>query len=100
METLNVTCPDCGTVLVVNKKNGKIVEVRKPLLEDGERTGDRFEDARKRVREADQRIEEKVNAAKEAQKTKLDRLEALFKDRKDEIETTGEEIERPDIFRD
>lgn len=100
METLNVECPGCGTILVVNRKTGKVLESRKPLLEETERTGDRFEDARKRVEQAGDRIARKVEEARRAEKEKLSRLEALFKERKTEIEETGEKIERPDIFRD
>lgn len=99
-ETLQVECPECGTVLVVVRKTGKVIEVRKPLLDKDQQSGDRFEDARRRVEEANQRIEDKVAAAKKAQDEKLSKLDALFKDRKKEIEEEGEEVERPDIFRD
>lgn len=100
METFEIKCPECDTILIVNKKNGKIVEVRKPLLEGEEQTGDRFEDARKRVEQSQDRIDQKVEAAKKAEREKLSRLDALFKERKSEIEEQGEPIERPDIFRD
>ncbi len=96
METLEVKCPGCKMILIVDKKSGKVVEKRKPLVEEGESTGDRFEDARKLVKTADKRIEEKVEAAKKAQKEKLSKLDALFSKRKQEIEESGEPIEKPD----
>lgn len=99
METFEITCPGCKTILIVDRRTGKIVEKRKPIVEDS--TGDRFEDARLRVKGAGSRIEEKVEAAKKAEKEKLAKLEALFKDRQKEIEEKGEPIEKPDdIFND
>lgn len=100
IETLEIKCPGCDTVLIVNRKNGKVLEVRKPLLDKDEATGDRFDDARKRVDQMQERIDQKVEAAKKAEREKLARLDALFKERKSEIEEKGEAIERPDIFRD
>lgn len=99
VETLNVTCPGCKNVLVVDRKTGKVLETRKPLVEDT--TGDRFEDAKRLVETSQERIEAKAEAARKAQSEKLAKLDSLFKERKKEIEDGGEEIERPDdIFRD
>lgn len=43
LRTLQVTCPECNCILVVNKEDGSVVEVRKPLVEES--SGDRFTDA-------------------------------------------------------
>ncbi len=43
LRTLNITCPCCDTILVVNKDTGEIIEERKPLVEKS--SGDRFKDA-------------------------------------------------------
>lgn len=43
VRTLEVTCPDCGNILIINKEDGSIVEIRKPLVEES--SGDRFTDA-------------------------------------------------------
>ena len=93
---LEVKCPGCGTIMTVDRISGKTIETRKPLLQKEEQTGDRFEDARKKVRARDQEVEDKVEAARKAQKDKLSKLDALFADRKKEIEESGEPIERPD----
>lgn len=96
LEPMNIECPCCKTVLVIDKKTGKVIEQRKPILEASESTGDRFEDARKRVESSGSRLEEKVEAAKRAEKEKLSRLDALFKERKKEIEESGEPIDKPE----
>ncbi len=96
MDHLEVKCPGCKTILVVDAKTGKVIETRKPLLDEKETTGDRFADAKKLVETSDKRIEEKVEAAKKAQKEKLSKLDALFSKRKQEIEESGEPIEKPD----
>lgn len=43
IRTINVTCPSCQTILVVNRDTGEVVEERKPLVENP--SGDRFADA-------------------------------------------------------
>lgn len=93
-DPLEVKCSCCNTVLIVDRKTGKVLETREPLVEDS--SGDRFEDARRLVRETQKRAEEKFKAAKEAQKDKLSKLDALFKERAKEIVESGEPIEKPD----
>ncbi len=92
METLEVTCPDCKNVLIVNKKTGKVVEVRRPLAEES--SGDRFEDARQRVLEQSERAEQKFEQAKKKEKEKFAKLDALFKEKKEEYK--DKPIERPE----
>ena len=96
MKNFEIKCPDCNTILIVDRLNGKILEVRKPLLEESESTGDRFEDARKRVESSGDRVNEKVEEVKRAQKEKMAKLDALFSERKKEIEDSGEPVEKPD----
>lgn len=91
-ETLTVTCPECDSVLIVDRNSGEVLEVRKPLVEES--TGDRFEDARKRVLEVNERAEKAFKAAQEREKEKLDRLAALFDEKKEELK--DKPIERPD----
>jgi len=43
IRTYNITCPCCQTILVINRDTGKILEERKPLVDDP--SGDRFADA-------------------------------------------------------
>ena len=73
-----VKCPECETILIVRRRDGKIVEVRKPLLEDS--SGDRFEDAMEKVRQESDTIAKKFEEAKEREKNKMERLEAIFKE--------------------
>ncbi|MDX1973659.1 MAG: hypothetical protein SFY68_14105 [Candidatus Sumerlaeia bacterium] len=100
LKTLQVECPECGGILIVDAKSGAVLEHRKPLLNKEERTGDRFEDARKKVESASDRIAKKVAEVEEAQRTKFDRLNALFSEKKKELEESGEPIERPEGFGD
>ena len=51
---------------------------RKPILEKS--TGDRFEDAVKKVRGETDSVTKKVEEAREREKTKMDRLNSLFED--------------------
>jgi hypothetical protein len=43
VRTFNITCPECKTILVINRDTGAILEVRTPLVDDP--SGDRFADA-------------------------------------------------------
>ncbi len=73
-----ISCPGCQTVLIVRRRDGKVVETRKPILEDS--TGDRFEDAMLKVKRSKGEIEKKFQDAREREKGKMERLDALFKD--------------------
>ncbi len=75
-EFLKVTCPDCNTILVVRRKDGEVVEVRKPLLKDS--TGDRFQDAELKIKREKETIARKFAEAKKREETKFERLNALF----------------------
>jgi len=78
LRTLNITCPCCKTILVVNKDNGKILEQRKPLVEES--SGDRFIDALK------------------AQKGRSKKLTGLFSDSLSNVSKS--EKERQKLFED
>ena len=54
VRTINVTCPDCKVILVVNRDTGAVLEVRKPLVENP--SGDRFADALRAQKEHDKKI--------------------------------------------
>jgi len=76
--TFEVKCPGCNLILIIDRVTGKVLEQRKPLVEAGESTGDRFEDAFLRVKKSGERVETKVAQAKEREKSKMDRLNKLF----------------------
>ncbi|OPZ06959.1 MAG: hypothetical protein BWZ08_02174 [candidate division BRC1 bacterium ADurb.BinA292] len=86
-EFFEVPCPECKSVLIIRRRDGKLMETRKPLLE--ETTGDRFEDAYERVRRAGNEIERKVAEAREREKGKMDRLNALFNDSLEKAKKKG-----------
>jgi uncharacterized Zn finger protein (UPF0148 family) len=90
---LQVTCPGCKDILVVNRKTGKVVEVRKPLLEES--TGDRFEDAMLKVRRSTSELEKKVEGAKERERGKMERLNQLFKDGLEQAKKEGP-VQKPE----
>ena len=92
IDTLTVTCPDCKNVLVVDAKTGAVIEVRKPLVE--EPSGDRFEDARKKVLASTDRAEARFQEAKKREQEKMVKLEALFQQKKEELK--DQPIERPE----
>lgn len=100
MRTFEVQCPGCDTILIIDAKTGDVLEHRKPLLGKDATTGNRFDDARKRVESAGDRIAKKVAEAQEAERTKMARLNALFNERKSEIQESGEPLERPEGFGD
>ncbi len=74
--TLSIKCPKCKDILIVNRITGELIEVRSPLLEES--TGDRFEDALKKIKMNAREAEEKFQKAKEAEKNKKQDLDALF----------------------
>lgn len=91
-DTLTIKCPGCETVLVVLRKTGEIIEVRKPIGDAA--TGDRFEDARQKVLSQSDRAEKLFEEARRKEKEKHARLEALFREKRDELK--DQPIERPD----
>jgi uncharacterized Zn finger protein (UPF0148 family) len=93
---LQITCPDCKTVLIVERRSGKIVEVRRPILEES--TGDRFEDAIKKVRERPSAAEKKFRKALENEKSKKAKLDQLFKEKLKQVEESGKEVRPPNPF--
>lgn len=93
---LQITCPECKTILIVERRTGKIVEVRRPILDQS--TGDRFEDAVKKVRERTSVAEEKFRKALENEKTKKSKLDQLFQEKLKKVEESGEEVRPPNPF--
>lgn len=89
--TLKVECPECHCVLVVDRRSGKVLEVRRPIREAS--SGDRLEDALRNVRERGTKLDDKMKAVREAEKQKATRLEGLFKEgldrAKDDDTTSG-----------
>lgn len=75
---LKVTCPDCGVVLVVDRITGKVMETRKPIIEQS--TGDRFADAILKVKKDREKIAStKFDDLKKEQEKKKRLAEEIFK---------------------
>lgn len=91
IETIKVTCPDCGNELIVDRKTGKVVEVRRPLVEDS--TGDRFEDALLKAKRSEDAAEQKFEEARQREREKMGKLDKLFKEGLKKAKE--EKIERP-----
>jgi hypothetical protein len=77
-ETLKVTCPHCESILVVSRRDGTVLEVRRPLLKDS--TGDRFEDAMKKVKGRGVEIEAKVQDARKQEEERRKGADEFFKE--------------------
>ncbi|HUT24136.1 MAG TPA: hypothetical protein VM492_07335 [Sumerlaeia bacterium] len=76
-EAFKITCPCCKSILIVQRRDGKILELRKPLIEES--TGDRFEDAFEKVRKRGKEVTEKVAAAKQKEQERLKGADDFFK---------------------
>ena len=77
-ETIKVTCPCCKTILIVDRKEGKILEERRPILEES--SGDRFQDAMKKVRGQKEFIESKVRDTKKRMQDRKAKLDKIFEE--------------------
>ena len=93
-EFFEIHCPECQSVLIVRRRDGKLLETRKPILKES--TGDRFEDARLKVKGMKDEVERKVEEAKQREKTKMDRLNALFEDGLKKQREEGGPVKRPE----
>ena len=85
---LKITCPCCDTILIVDRIKGKIVETRKPIVEDS--SGDRFEDAFEKVRHAKAAAEAKFTAAQRKERERKAKLESMFNDGLKRAKAEGE----------
>ncbi|PKO20050.1 hypothetical protein CVU37_00855 [candidate division BRC1 bacterium HGW-BRC1-1] len=94
-DTYQIKCPCCQTILIVERRSGKIVDERRPILEQS--TGDRYQDALKKVQERGAVAEEKFQKFQKERGTKMDKLDALFNDalKRAEEEQSDDDDEKP-----
>ena len=92
-DTYKIKCPCCETILVVERRSGKIVEERRPILDKS--TGDRYEDAFKKVKERGSMAEEKFKKFQQDRQSRSDKLDSLFKDSMKRVKESGDEDEKP-----
>jgi hypothetical protein len=88
-ENIKVTCPECQCVLVIRRRDGEILEVRHPILEES--TGDRFQDAFMKVKGRSHEIDSKVADAKKKEAEKLKSADDFFKQALERAKTTKDE---------
>lgn len=84
---LEVKCPECDHILIIDRITGKVVEVRKPLLKHG--SGDRFKDSLDKVKQGTKEAEELFNKSVAAEKTKSKDLNDLFEKSLDQVKQQG-----------
>ncbi len=95
-DVYQVKCPCCTTILVIERRTGKVLEERRPILEQS--TGDRYEDALKKVRERGSVAEEKFQKFQSERGQKAAKLDALFKDSLKKAEESGEKPKKVNPF--
>ena len=92
-ENIKITCPCCDSTLIIRRRDGKLLEVREPLLEES--SGDRFEDAFKRVKRRGEVIDGKVADAKRKEEERLKNADNFFKNALDRARNSDDEDEKP-----
>ena len=95
-DTHEIKCPCCRTILIVDRRSGEILDERRPILEQS--TGDRYQDALKKVKERGSVAEEKFRKFQAEKDSKLAKLDALFKDSVKKVEESGEEVKPVNPF--
>jgi len=76
-ENIKITCPCCDTVLIIRRRDGKLLETRKPILEDS--TGPPYEDAVLKVKGRSKEVLAKVEEAKKREAERLKGADDFFK---------------------
>ncbi|MCX6356474.1 MAG: hypothetical protein NT045_01110 [Candidatus Aureabacteria bacterium] len=86
--TVYATCPLCGAMLEVNIENGRVV--RHFEAKEKGSADELLSEGLKAVREGAAAREEKFKTAREHEKGKIDRIDGLFKEKKKEVEDSGD----------
>ena len=66
MQYFEIKCPCCNTILVIDRIDGKVIEERRPILEQS--SGDRFKDALIKSKQQKVTIEKKFKESEKAHK--------------------------------
>jgi hypothetical protein len=77
-ETFKVTCPCCNSILVIGRRDGAIIEVREPIVKES--SGDRFQDAVKRVKGRVEEVDAKLQEAKRLEEERKKGADDFFKE--------------------
>ncbi|MEE9164855.1 MAG: hypothetical protein V3U15_01180 [Nitrospinota bacterium] len=78
MQFFEIKCPCCNTILVIDRIDGKVIEERRPILEQS--TGDRFKDALIKSKQQKVTIEKKFKESEKAHKKRSESLQNIFND--------------------
>jgi hypothetical protein len=76
-ENIKVSCPECDCILIIRRRDGEILEVRKPIVEES--SGDRFEDAFQKVKGRGKEVDNKVSELKRKEAERLKGADDFFK---------------------
>ena len=77
-EPIKITCPCCETILVIDPQEKKVIETRKPLVEES--TGDRLKDAFHKVKQRQDDAQVYFEKAKENEKIRRTKFDELFRE--------------------
>ncbi len=75
---LEVSCPHCKTILVIDRQSGEVLEHKRLTSEEDHQK--RIEGAFDRARRASELAEQKFAKAQEREKSKMDRISKLFEE--------------------
>ena len=76
MNHLQIKCPCCQTILIIDRIKGVVIEERKPIIEES--TGDRFKDALIKSKQQKATVEKKFKESEDAQKKRAESLKNIF----------------------
>ena len=85
---IKVSCPGCSSVLIIDRMSGKILETRKPLVEQS--TGDRLEDAFLKQKQDKEARNAEFDNFKENEDKKKKLAEDLFKASLEDVKDDGD----------
>jgi len=88
-ETFAVKCPKCETILIIDRRTGKTLEVRKPLVKAS--SGDRFEDAILKMKKDKATSETEFDKAMSGLDSRSKKLDKMFKESLKEVQEDGDE---------
>lgn len=88
-ENIKVTCPCCTSILIVRRRDGEILEVREPIVEES--SGDRFQDAFEKVKGRGAAAAAKVAEAQRHEAEKHKGADDFFKQALERAKQAGDE---------
>ena len=88
MKFFEIKCPCCNTILVIDRIDGKVIEERKPILEQS--TGDRFKDALIKSKRQKAVVEKKFKESEEAHKNRSESLQNIFNKSLKNVKESGD----------